>query len=178
MTPRTVLSLITFSLLTCSLLYCQSKKLPAFPEVSADDRWARAQNHADVFYVAGIGYAKSIGRTPNDFFRYCVKTFAPSWGKPDSVKPIQFLRGMQRSLLAFSDWKFELIDYREDRVTGRFSRPYVSRLFATNASFYGVTLDEYEAGLRTFHRGLCDYLHLKYEDKVERDWITFTISKK
>ena len=85
---------------------------------------------------------------------------------------------MRRNLLAFSDWKFELIDSLENKVIGKFSRPYLSRLFKDNDSFYGVTLDEYEAGFRAFNRGICEYLHLKYEDNIEGDWITFTISKK
>jgi hypothetical protein len=85
---------------------------------------------------------------------------------------------MRRNLLAWSDWKCELIDSLANKVIGRFSRAYLSRLLRNTTSFYGVTSEEYQRGLRTFNRGICKYLHLNYEEKIEGDWVTFTISKK
>ena len=178
MQTRRIWFVVALLVLALTITSGQEKKLPLLPDFTTEQRWARAQDHIDVLFAAAVGYAKSVNHSADDFTQYCVKTFAPSWGKPDSVGPMRVFRGMRRNFLAEPNSKVELLDSLENKVIGRFNRSYVSRRFKDNASFYGITLDEYEGWLRGFHRGVCEYLHLKYEDKIEGEWVIFTISKK
>jgi hypothetical protein len=178
MHARTICCFVLILIITVSMAMAQEKKLPQLREYTAEQRWERAQFCLDAVLAAAIGYAKSLNHTADDFSQYCVTAFGSSWGKPDSLSPIQVLRGMRRNFLLYSHMRLEIVDSLQNKVIGRFNRPYVARLFKNNPSFYGMTLDGYEGWWRTFYRRLCDYLHLKYEDKVEAEWVTFTISKK
>jgi len=178
MQAKPICFILAFVVLCTLATYAQEKKLPHLREYTNEERWQRAQFSVDVLLAAGIGYAKSLNHTADDFSLYCLKTFAPTWGKPDSVTPLQVLRGMRRNFLLYSDMRLEILDSLQNKVIGRFNRPYLARLFKDSPSFYGMTLNEYEGWWLAFYRRLCDYLHLMYEDKIEGEWITFTISKK
>lgn len=178
METRHFLFIIALLVFAMTLVYGQEKRLPQLPEFTTEQRWARAQDHIDVLFAAAIGYAKSVNHSADDFTQYSIKTIAPSWGKPDSVSPMRVFRGMRRNFLAGPDSKVELLDSLENKVIGRFNRSHVSRRFKDNASFYGITLAEYEGWLRGFYRGVCEYLQLTYEDKIDSEWVIFTISKK
>ncbi len=127
--------------------------------------------------IGAIGYAKSINQTSDDLAQYLVKVFAPSWGKPNSGRPMDVFRSMRYNMISIPTCTYDLIDSLENKVVGRYTRWY-AHAFKDNSSVYGVTLDEFERLIRAVHRGIAEYLGLRYEDGIEGEWINFSMTKK
>jgi hypothetical protein len=173
----TCVILVSLSLFPTEFAFGQEKALPQLRQFTVEQRWGRLEQNYNVALIGGIGYAKSINQTAADLAQYFVKAFAPGWGKPNSGRPMDVFRGMRYNMISLPNCKYELIDSLEEKVVGRYSRWYVPA-FKDNASLYGVSLDEFEGLIRAVQRGIAEYLGLRYEDRIEGDWVNFSMTKK
>jgi hypothetical protein len=174
---------ITCTVILSLFLFCtevasaQQKALPQLRQYTPEERWARLEQNFNTMTIGAIGYIKSLNRTSDDLAQYFVKVYAPTWGKPNSRSPMSVFRGMRYNFNSFPSARFELIDSLENKVTGRYERWYAPS-FKDSATQYGVSLAEFEGLFRAFNRGVAEYLGLVYEDRVEGEWVNFSLTKK
>jgi hypothetical protein len=134
-----------------------------------EQRWERAGSQITVMGIAGIAYAKSMGKTAEDFAETISDVFAPGWGEPGSGS-LGVVRGMHRNYSLWPNCEFELVEQSEESVTARVNRPWAG-FFGEDETSYGVTLKEYEKTFQVFNSRLSEYLGLGYEEWVEDGWL-------
>lgn len=164
-------------LFTVGIASAQEKVLPQLRQFTPEQRWSRLSDNCDYLTFAAIAHAKSLNRTSDDMGQFFAKTFAPSWGKPNSGNPMSVFRGLRYNYIAYPAAKFELLDSLESKVAGRYNRWYLP-LFKDTPTQFGVSLDEFEGVWRAVNRGIAEYLGLAYEDHVQGEWVEFSLSKK
>jgi hypothetical protein len=134
-----------------------------------EQRWERAATLQSASWVSGIAYAKSLGKTAEDFAETISDVFAPGWGEPGSGS-LEIVRGMHRNHSIWPNCEFELVEQSEESVTARVNRPWAG-YFGDDEISEGVTLEEYEKTFQVFNSRLSEYLGLGYEEWVEDGWL-------
>jgi hypothetical protein len=134
-----------------------------------EQRWERAGSQTVAVGVAALAYAKSLGKTAEEFGEAAADIFGPGWGEPGSGS-LGIVRGMHRNYSLWPNCEFELVEQSEESVTARVNRPW-SGFFGEDETSYGVTLEEYEKSFQVFNSRLSEYLGLGYEEWVEDGWM-------
>jgi len=171
-----VIIIVLLAITVIAPLAAQQQTQLELPEYTLEQRWARASSQLAVSWVVAISYAKSVGKTSEQYGDYCAKFFATSWGEPGSGST-KIIRGLRRNYLMFSDSEFEVIEFSEVSTTARFNRPWL-KYFGEDQKWFGVTLEEYEACFRVFNQRLAEYLDLEYKEKIKDNWLYLTVTKK
>jgi hypothetical protein len=146
-------------------------KLPSFTD---QQRWARITDLAVVNIAAAMTYAKSRGQTPDDYGRFLATQYAPGWGKQGSGDAVRVFRGVYRNYMSFSGGVAQPLAVSDTMVTARVRRSWVP-LFGDKKVLYGTTLDEFERSMRLANEGIASYLGVRYQERVDGDWVTMTI---
>ena len=167
------ISIIT-SIFLFNLNFLSAQNQNELPDLSEEDRWARASWLMDVSNIAAINYAKSNGDNVKDYGNYLGKLYAPGWS---AKTPWGMVRGMVRNNQTFPGFKVEILDQKENMVKFRMNRPYKAR-FGDDKEVYGVTIKEYEKLWSVFHNHLANHLGFNYNEKIKDDWRVITIRKK
>jgi len=154
----------------------QQAKTITFPSFTVEQNWARAVSLLNANIVAGFGYAKSRGTSADDYGRWLGKTFAPGWGQPNAGTAIRYARGIQNGFRAFPGTNVEVLNVTDTLATMRVSRAYVTSYFGATKQMYGVTLDEYDRVFAVAYEEIGRYLGLRYQQRIDGDWLTMTIS--
>lgn len=153
----------------------QQAKTITFPSFTVEQNWARAVSLLNANIVAGFGYAKSRGVSAEDYGHWLGKTFAPGWGQASVGTAIRYARGIQNNLRAYPGVKVEVLSAADTAVTMRTSRPYVT-WFGTTSQLYGVNIAEYDTVISATTEEIAHYLGLRYQQRIDGDWLTMTIS--
>ena len=156
-------------------LGAQQQAAQELPTYTTEQRWERASSQLTVILVAGIAYAKSIGQSPEEYGEFLGNLFAPGWGEPGSGS-VKIIRGVRRNYLMWPEAEFEITESTELSVTARTNRPW-AKYFGEDHTWYGVTLDEFDACLHVFNRQLAEYLGLQYQEQIKDGWLYITFSK-
>ncbi|NOR12304.1 MAG: hypothetical protein GQ545_03530 [Candidatus Aminicenantes bacterium] len=153
----------------------QTEQKIELPERTPEWKLGRSVRHMDLFICTGIAYAKSLGKTAEDYGKFVGEKFAPSWegAKGQGVAPL--IRTWSGHWQLYKNGKFEIVSESETSVTTKFNRPYSA--YFKDGDLYGVTVNEYETFLEKIGVAIANYLGLKYEQKVEGDNLIVTISK-
>jgi hypothetical protein len=155
----------------------QQGKSITFPDFTADQNWTRAASLMNAQAVGGFAYAKAHGASAEEYGRWSAKTFGPGWGAPNSGSAIRYARSIQNNWRALRDAKFEILNVNDTLVVMRASRAYASFFgAAAKDQATGVTLDEYETIYRVFQEEIGRHLGLRFQWRIDGDWVTMTIS--
>ena len=126
----------------------------------------------DYYICTGIAYAKSLGKTADDF-----AAFVGSHHSWESIRgkglapPVQLLYFVIKN---YEDGKFEILSESDSSVTMRSNRPYAS--YFTDGPLLGVTVDEFEICLWKHIGIMADRIGLDFVYRIEGDQITSTLS--
>ena len=154
----------------------QTEQKIELPERTPEWKLARAVWHMDLYVCTGIAYAKSLGKTAEDYGKFVGEKFAPSWEglKEQGIAPV--MRIFSGHWQLYKNGKCEILNESETSVTIRANRPYLA--YFKDGELYGVTVEEYESFVVQIGLAIQNYLGLKYEQKIEGDWVVVTISEK
>ncbi len=136
----------------------------------------RTVSNLCAFITTGIAFTKSLGKTPEDYGQFIGETFAPLWEgmKGKGIRP--FLQGMYRNLQPDNDFQMEILSDSKASVEGKMNRFGEATVIAFAGT--GVTGEEYDRCFAKLWESITNYLGLEYMQKVEGEWILFTISDK
>lgn len=146
------------------------------PERTLEWKLNRAAQHMDLYICTAIAYAKSLGKTAEDYGKFVGQKFAPSWegAKGQGVAPL--IRTWSGHWQIYKNGEFEIVSESETSVTAKFNRPYSA--YFKDGDLYGVTMNDYETFLEQVGIAIANYLGLKYEQEEEGDNLIVTISEK
>jgi hypothetical protein len=136
-------------------------------------RMNRAIGNLKSFTLTGIAYAKSLGKTPEDYGKFVGELYAPFWTirkrSPEQiVKGIYFNRQMNRN------FQLEILSESETIVKARWKE----WLNLKDNTGMGITGEEYALFLGKIYETISDHLELEWQQEFVDDWLVFTVTKK
>ena len=145
------------------------------PELTLEQKVSRSAWGNTNFFVLGISFAKSVGKTAEDYGKHQVELWAPGWSA-NKRSPIRMIRVTYLNSCANPNFKMEIFEASEAKVKGRMTVNGIGNF--TGGMYYGVSLDEYMSCGKVWREGLADYLGLVWEQDFDGEWINFTLSVK
>ena len=116
----------------------------------------------DFYICTGIAYAKSLGRTTDDFATFVGNTHSWELIKGKGLEPaVQILYGL---IMLYQNGRFEIISESPAFVTMQFNRPY--KVNFSKGYQLGVSLEEFERCLWGHIKILADRIGLNFEYNI------------
>ncbi len=153
----------------------ENKSKIDLPELTLEQKVSRQAWLAVGSAVLGISFAKSVGKTAEDYGRYMVELWAPGWSA-NKGSPIRMIRVMYLNSHLDPNYKMEIFQSSESEVKGRMTPNGVGNF--TGGMYYGVSLEEYMICGKIWREGLADYLDLVWKEDFDGEWVNFTVSVK
>jgi len=125
--------------------------------------------------IVGITFAKSIGKTAEDYGKHMVEIFAPGWSSSKG-SPIRMIQGMYRNLSLDPNFKMEIISSSDTEVTGKMTVNGIGNF--SGGMYFGVSLKEFMRCWEVWQEGLADYLGLVWKQDFDGELINFTLTVK
>jgi hypothetical protein len=145
------------------------------PQLNLEQKLDRSVKNTTGRDVVGIAYAKSMGKTPEDYGEFMGKQMACFWVDIKGKGPVPFVQYWYRFLQTDRSSKMEIVSVSETLVKGKMTVYGVTHLKAF--ADVGVTVEEYVRYLGKFSEMLADYVGLEYKQTREGDWIVFTVTQ-
>ena len=154
----------------------QTKQKIELPKWYLEQKLEQTNMNLVAFITSSIAFAKSMGKTPEDYGKFIGETFAPGWegAKGKGISP--FIQGIYRNLQPDKNFRMEILSESKTSVEGRMNRYEEATVKAYART--GVTIEEVDACFGKVWETIANYLGLEYKQKVEGDWIVFTITEK
>jgi hypothetical protein len=142
---------------------------PSFEEISRFVVW-----RTDYYICTGIAYAKSIGKTAEDFTVFLGSTHNWEEFRGKGLEPpVQLLHLLIKS---YRGGEFEILTQSDTCVTLRFNRPYTR--FFDDGPLLGISLDEFEACLWNHIAIMAERIGLDFAIKIDDDSVNASLSVK
>jgi hypothetical protein len=176
-----IMGTILAFLILSHFIVSQEKKAEKIelPQLKIEQKWQVARNNLTSFSMATIAFAKSLGKTPEDFGEFYGELTASTYqARVKSVK--EFVQAIHTLGQIFysekEDYKIEILSESEISVEGRMSIPaaYPLKYWADP----GVTVEEYLRYWGKLWAVTAGHCGMEYKQKFEGDWVYFTVSKK
>jgi hypothetical protein len=150
----------------------ESFKIKLIPQ-SVNETAKFAVWRADYYICTGICYAKSLGKTVDDFVSFLGESHTWETMRDQGLEPpVQLLYFVIKS---YEGGEFEILSESENSVEMKCNRPY-ARYFDDNAML-GVSLGEFEACLWQHIIILAKRIDLDFSYRIEGDSVLLNISK-
>jgi len=169
-------TILVVFILSGTILAQEKEQRIELPQLTLEEKWGKAESNLIYFIVCGITYAKSKGESTEDFGTHAGNIAAPSWKKGKGKGPAYLVRGISRNKQQFKNFQMEILSETETTIKARM-KGFGNKYFIKRPD-RGVSEDEY---IRFFEKkwvAIADYLGLEYKQKVEGDWIIFTVTEK
>ncbi len=126
----------------------------------------------DYYICTGIAYAKSLGKTVDDFAQFVGNNHSLEILRGKGLEPVvKLLNFVVRN---YKNGTFEIIAESDSSVAMRSNRPYAP--YFTGGSMLGVSLDEFERCLWEHIVISTSRIGLDFRYKIQGDQITSTLS--
>lgn len=169
------------------LLFCANKlqaqtadvkldQIIQLPQLSLEQKLDRSARNTTTRDIVGIAYAKSMGKTPEDFGKYIGEHTAFFWADIKGKGSVPFVQYWYRFLQTDRNSKMEILS-----VSGKSVKAKMTVYGETNIKALadlGVTIEEYASFYGKYSETLADYLGLEYKQKFEDGWIVFSVTEK
>jgi hypothetical protein len=165
-------------LLLTQLLSAQENASSSFKltKLTPEQKVDRAVMNSVSYMMMGISFAKSCGKTPQDFAVYSAGLALPAWQFLKGKNPVEALDAINRVQQSDSNYLLEITESSASQLTGRM-RLYGLAIIQMSRDFGGVTVDDCYTFFNTFVQIFYSHIGFKYEYQVTDDWIVFKLSK-
>jgi hypothetical protein len=171
------LVLISIFLLTSNLLAQDQKSTKNdLPQLTAEQKVDRAMMNSISYMMLGLSYAKSLGKTPEEFAKHSVKIVAPFYQRMKGSSPSNFLKTMYTVQQTDKNFSMEILESSESSVKARMSL-YGINVIKASVPFGKVTVEDCYIFYNKFVGGLTETIGFDYTYKIEDEQIVFTLSK-
>ena len=126
----------------------------------------------DYYICTGIAYAKSIGKTPDDFAAFVASQHSLGSSRDKGLAPV--VRLLHFMIENYNNGRFDVISESDSAVTMRNNRPYA--VFFKDGPVLGVTLEEFETFLWKHIAIMADRIGFDFVYHVEGKYLTSILS--
>jgi hypothetical protein len=128
----------------------------------------------DYYICTGIAYAKSVGKTAEDFASFVGSKHSMGGSDEQEFAPVVQL--LHFVIGNYQDGHLEVVTHSEGTVTMRCNRPY--RAYFRDGPVLGVTLDEFEAYLWQHVTIMLERVGFAFAYGIEGEGISLHLSRK
>ena len=149
------------------------------PRLSLEGKWEVARGNIIYFVVSGITFAKSRGRSPEEFGADAGNVAVPYWrkGLGEVGEALSyFVKGLCENYQQFKGFEIEILRQSATSVEARMKNFGEDGIREWKGS--DVTVDEY---LRFFEKkweAIANSLRLIYKQTNRDDWTYFTVTRR
>ena len=165
-------------ILSLNVAYSQKSDSSRFNlTIASADKTARyAVWRTDFYICTGIAYAKSIGKTTEDFMKFVAETHGPTLNsmKGKGLEPVVNL--INFVITNYPNGDCEIVAESEKSVKVKTNRPYVS--YFDEGLCLGVTIDEFEKCLWGHLQIMLNSLGIEFDYHIEGDFLEAAITLK
>ncbi len=172
---------VLFVSIFCISIYAQEKKEQTeqkieLPKLYLEQKLDRAVLNVTSFITGGIAYAKSLGKTPEDYGKFIGEKFAPGWDgiKGKGIAP--FIRGMYRNFQSDVNCHWEILSESDKSVKVQMNRFGDAIIKADTET--GVTTEEFDRCMGNVMEAITNHLGFDFKQELKEDWIVFTVTDK
>jgi hypothetical protein len=185
MKHRAITNLV-FVVMFCLIISCSQKKESSGIELnnaSIENRINYAVWRADFYICSGIAYAKSVGKSPDDFMNFIAETHVVTLQPMKGMGPGPFVELLHLYITNYPNGTFKVLSESENTVNIEFNRPY--KEYFTNSPYHeyfedgkilGVTLEEFEKCLWGHFQIMLKSMEINFEYQIKDDSIEALIS--
>ena len=179
-TGRIMGTILAYSILS-SFIISQEKDVEKIelPQLKIEQKWHVARNNLTALSMAGIAFAKSLGKTPEDFGKFYGELVASTYeSRVKNVKEfVQLIDTFGQIFYSEREnYKIEILNESKNSVDGKMSIPAAYPLkYWTDP---GVTVEEYMRYWGKYLAVAAEHTEMEYKQRLEGDWVYFTVSKK
>ncbi len=167
--------IITFSfLMFTSFAFSQEKVVQKIQlaTFTIEETANYAVYRTDFYICTGISYAKSLGKTVDDFASFVGNAHSLESMRGKGLEPpVQLLNFVIKN---YKNGNFEILSETDSLVTMKSNRPYAE--YFNNGPMLGVTLEEFERCLWPHIVILFDRINLDFVYHIEGDSIMSSLS--
>lgn len=128
------------------------------------------------YMIMGISYAKSLGKTPEEFAEHSAKLVIPAYQFLRGKRPFEMIDIMNRVQQTDKNFVMEINESNDSSLTGRMTLFGVDNIKAARSAG-GVTEDDCYRFYNKFVQALSAGIGFDYEYSVKGDWIEFKLTK-
>ena len=169
--------LLCFAVSLCALttlVQAEEQKID-WIRLTVEQKWSRAIYNSELSILCGIAYAKSLGKTPEDFGKFMGDLVGQKWEGVEGV--VEFVRKMQRNWQIFNAFEMEVLSESDvmfkAKVKGIFAEARAKKWSAP-----GVTADECIRFYEQLLKQMTNHIGLNWEQEQEGDWVVISITEK
>lgn len=144
------------------------------PDLTPGQKQERAVMNSISYMMMGIAYAKQLGKTPEEYAKFCAKITAPLYQRMKGQKPLTLLKRIVAVHQADKSFTIVVLDTSTSLVKARmplYGLEYIKR----TADFGGVTVEDCYSFYNSFMEYFCDLLGYEYRYNLQDELIDFTI---
>ena len=146
------------------------------PQLSVDERLDRAVRNLTGSFLGAIAFAKSMGKSAEDYGQFYGELTWPFWASIKDAGPGPFVQNLARFLRTDPALHVEILEASDTEVKGMATVYGSTHL--ENFEDLGATVEEYVAYWRSYWGILAERLGLSYEQAFEGSLITFSVARK
>jgi hypothetical protein len=158
-------------------LFAQEKEEPniELPQLNIEQKLDRSVRNTTFRDIVGIAYAKSMGKTPEDYGKFIGELTSYLWSDIKGKGPVPFVQYWYRFLQTDRYSKMVILCTSKTSVKAKMNVYGENNINTFTAM--GVSVEEYANYYGKYSEILADYLGLEYKQKLEGDWIVFTVTR-
>jgi len=180
MKNKTNISLLVLIFIFSISAYAQEKKIQTaqkikLPELNVNQKLDRAVMNFTVFLTGGIAYAKSMGKTPEEYGKFIGEVLSPGWNSVKGKGISSFIEGMYTNFESDVNCRWDILNESDNSVTVKMNR--YGDAFVKAYAETGVTTEDYDQFIGEMMKTIANYLGFNYTQELKGDWVVFTVSK-
>jgi len=162
-------------------IYAQEKKEQTeqkieLPKLYLEQKLDRAVMNLSAIITGGIAFAKSVGKTPEDYGKFIGEVFAPGWEGIKGKGISGFIENMYKNFQTDKNCKWEILSESDKSVRVKMNRFGDATVKAYAET--GVTTEEYDLCMGKIMEVITNYLGFDFKQELKEDWIIFTVSER
>jgi len=172
--------IVTFSI-TVVLFFCNRVDAQdlepgkVLPELTPEQRMERLTTHLNAIIFSIIDYVVKQGEDLEEIGRHVGELFAKSW--PDDATPEFYVTSMNNNWQMYGVTT-EVIEVKDDYIKARRGRvQFDENMERAYQNVYGYGIAEFEKFFRYVEKGITTALELEISQRVEDEYIVFTVTQ-
>ena len=165
-------------LVLSSMLFAQgnNSQKDELRKLTTEQKLDVAVSNSMSYMIMGISYAKSLGKTSEEFAEYSADLVIPAYQFLRGKRPFEMIDIMNRVQQTDKNFVLEISESSDSLLGGRMNLFGIKNIKAAMGAG-GVTEDDRYRFYNTFVQTLAESIGFVYEYKVADDWIEFKLSK-
>lgn len=169
--------LITFLVLSSMLLAQENNsQKDELRKLTVEEKLDVAVSNSMSYMIMGISYAKSLGKTPEEFAEHSAELVIPAYQFMKGRRPFEMIDIMNRVQQTDKYFVIEINESSDSTVSGRMTLFGINNIKAARGAG-GVTEEDCYNFYNMFVQTLSAGVGFDYEYDVKDDWIEFNLTR-